>query len=469
MNTGKIKQITDYLFCANDNKNVLQAGTGSTLPCEIKSEILEVYRHQPVHSSRRPSDTPINQRNIEIIDVLPTLARDPDFLEKLNNHAKDFCKNFMDQARSSGIESALKGKPVETLVDAKKFLEFILDKHKNNQPITDKEKLAFKLLLTGMLKMDHSLDAENSSSILKTLTRHSHPDRTKQDIDLYSCILSKGRSHAKVINDVWDVEPTQKSAASPHNSYISTFSDDQLLEAIVNLRSLKEAIVNLRYPEKMKTNETILFNKIMNELQSRNPLCQEGQEGNFKENLLKLIIESNEIELLKILLNRPDFDISQVKIGNETPFIYAIQTADCPNRSAIIAALKDNDTNTLGLEGKTPLQIAIDYDQKFPRKSRRVSGYRYNEAIRTLLHCPNQCVDSKDSTGLTALCYFALFPKIDPASLNFIKQLIKLGANIDHPVPGYGTVRTLLEEKLNRLQFAEIESLAANNHESYQR
>ena len=35
-----------------------------------------------------------------------------------------------------------------------------------------------------------------------------------------------------------------------------------------------------------------------------------------------------ELRLLETLLNWPDFEINQVKIGNETPLIYAIQTAD---------------------------------------------------------------------------------------------------------------------------------------------
>ena len=451
MNTGKINKITDYLFREN---NVLQAGTESALPCKLKSKILEIYRRQPSsHDSRRLNDTPIDQRNIEIIDVLPTLARDPNFLKKLNKHAENFCKNFMVQARSSGIESALKGRePIETLGDAEKFLESILRKHENNQPVTYDEKLVFKRLLTGMLKIDHSLDAKNTSIILNTLLRHSHPDITHHESDLYKCILNKGRRIARVINDLWDVKQTRKSV-KPHMSNIPAFSDDQLLQAIASLSSLSEA--DATYP----------LIKIMNELKSRNPLCQ---KDNFKENLLKLIIEINEFRLLEILLNRPDFDISQVKIGNETPLIYAIQTANSRGRTAIIIALKNNDTNTLGLEGKTPLQIAIDYYQKFPHNRTFDPGYPYQKAIDSLLYCPNLCVDSEDSTGLTALCYFALFPEINQLSLTFISELINLGANIDHPIPGSGTVRTLLKDKLNRDQFADIENLA-NHPGTYQR
>ena len=452
MNTGKINKITDYLFRAN---NVLQAGTESTLPCKLKSKILKVYCHQPSsHNSGRLKDTSIDQRNIEIIDVLPTLARDPNFLKKLNKHAENFCKNFMAQARSSGIESALKGrKPIETLVDAEEFLESILKKQENNQPVTYNEKIAFKLLLTGILKMDHSLDAENSCGILRAFTKYSHPDISSHESDLYKCILSKGRRIERVINDLWDVEPTRKSSASPHKSNIPAFSDDQILEAIASLSSLSKE--DASYP----------LIKIMNELQSRNPLCQ---KDNFKENLLKLIIEIDEFRLLEILLNRPDFDISQVKIGNETPLIYAIQTADSRGRTPIIIALRDNDTNTLGLEGKTPLQIAIDCYQKFPHERTFDPGYHYRQAIDSLLYCPNLCVDSEDSTGLTALCYFALFPEINRLSLHFISELINLGANMDHPIPGSGTVRTLLKDKLNRDQFADLE-YSANNPVSYQR
>ena len=83
----------------------------------------------------------------------------------------------MVQARSSGIESALKGRePIEKLVDAEEFLESILIKQENNQPVAYDEKLVFKRLLTGMLKIDHSLDAKNTTIILKTLLKHSHSD-----------------------------------------------------------------------------------------------------------------------------------------------------------------------------------------------------------------------------------------------------------------------------------------------------
>ena len=451
MNTEKINKITDYLFREN---NVLQVGTESTLPCKLKSKVLEIYRRQPSsHNGRRLKDTPIDQRTIEIIDILPTLARDLDFLKKLNRHAENFCKNFMVQARSSGIESALKGRePIEKLVDAEEFLESILIKQENNQPVTYDEKLVFKRLLTGMLKIDHSLDAKNTTIILKTLLKHSHSDITHQESDLYKCVLNKGARIARVIDDLWDVKQTRKSV-KPRMSNIPAFSDDQLLEAIASLSSLSEA--DAAFP----------LIKIMNELQSRNLLCQ---KDNFKENLLKLIIEINEFRLLEILLNRPDFDISQVKIGNETPLIYAIQTANSRGRGPIIKALRNIDTNTLGLEGKTPLQIAIDYYQKFPHNGTFDPGYPYKQAIDSLLYCPNLCVDSEDSTGLTALCYFALFPEINPLSLTYISELINLGANIDHPIPSSGTVRTLLKDKLNRDQFADIENLA-NNPGTYQR
>ena len=458
MNTDcrRINQIFSYhLFETSGNQSFFQASIGKTLPHDVKDEVLEYYRTKILSDGdNNPHNPPIDQRDIGIVRALPNLARDPDFLVKLENHAANFCKNFMPQAHSSGIKSALDGmKPIATLTDAETFLESILSKKEDNQPITDNEKKIFKLLLTGMLKMHHSLDAENSSSFLKALTKYAHPDITSQKkSDLYACILSKGVRIARVINDLWYIEPIRKSAASPHKSNIPAFSDDQLLEAIVSLRSLKDI------------DASVLFNKIRIELQSRTPVCQ---KDNFKENLLKLIIEINEIRLLEILLNRPDFDISEVKIGNETPLIYAIQTADSRGRSAIIRALINNDTNTLGLKGKTPLQVAIDYYQKFPVKYVASSGYPYQQAIGSLLNCPNLCVDSKDSTGLTALCYFALFPEINPVSLKFITKLINLGANVDHPIPGCGTVRTLLRDKLNRNQFADLESLA-NNSGSYQ-
>ena len=86
----------------------------------------------------------------------------------------------------------------------------------------------------------------------------------------------------------------------------------------------------------------------------------------------------------------------------------------------------------------------------------------FYKIINLLLDSSKLNVDGKDSAGLTALSYIASHPDIDPPCLEFINKLIKRGADLDHPIPNHGTVRTLLQEKLKPEQFAEIEKLAEN-------
>ena len=442
--------ISNHLFESDDGRNVFRESIGKTLPPILKKEVLDYYHQQNSYRRDKISqNTSINDRDVAIINVLPNLAQDQNFFEKMNRHAKNFCKTFMERADSNEIYLAQPMlKPIKTLMDAGKFFESILYKKQSNQPITNNEKVLFKLLITGIFKMDKSLDAENSKIILKLLTKYFHYDKSGQESELYSCILSQGSHLARVVSDLWNVE-LMPEPYSFYNNKIPDFSDSQLLEDIANLDSIDE-----------RMEKSLAFEKIKNELQSRKTL---NQQDNFKENLLKVIIESNQPELLEILINRADFDINQVKINGETPLIYTLQTVAYQGGESIIKALIKNNPNTPGLEGKTPLQIAIDCYRKLPVKDSFYSdNHSYSRIISLLLRCHNLCVDSEDSTGLTALCYFALFPKIDSKSLSFVKELIRIGANIDHPIPGYGTVRTLLEDKLNRDQFADLEKLANN-------
>lgn len=451
MNTKslRISNIFSYhLFETNGIRNVFQVSIGKTLPEVVKGEVLEYYRLQSLpDSDHNPHNTPIDHRDIGIVHVLPTLAQDTEFLRRLDRHAERFCITIMGKVISSEIEAGLAElTPINTLTGVGKFFDSILRKCEDNQPITDNNKRVFKLLLTGILKMDQSLDAENAARILKAFTKCFHPDKTHHKSELYSCVLSNGRRIARVINELWDVELIRKSGIF-YKIGLSDFSDDQFIEYIANLGSIKGGIKKITAHE-----------KIENELRSRKIL---DQQDNFKEKLLKVVIESKRPELLETLMNREDFDINQVKINGETPLIYAIQAARRCGE-AIIKVLIPTDINTLGLEGKTPLQIAIDYYRKFPVKCRSSSSYPYHRAIDLFLLCPYLCVDCKDSAGLTALCYFALLPEIDSISFNLIHELISLGANIDHPIPDHGTVRTLLRERLSWNQFADIKKLADN-------
>ena len=451
MNTKslRISNIFSYhLFEKNGIRNVFRASIGKTLPEVVKGEVLEYYCPQSLpDSDHNPHNTPIDHRDIGIVHVLPTLAQDTEFLRRLDRHAESFCITIMDKVISNEIEEGLAElTTINTLTGVGKFFDFILRKCEDKQPITDNNKKVFKLLLTGLLKMDQSLDAENAAKILKAFTKCFHPDKTGHASELYSCVLSKGLSIAKVINELWDVELTRKTGIF-YKRGLSDFSNDQFIEYIANLGSIKGGVKEIAARE-----------KIENELLSRKIL---DQQDNFKEKLLKVVIESKKVELLETLMSREEFDINQVKINGEIPLIYAIQTARAGSE-AIIKALIPTDINTLGLEGKTPLQIAIDCYRKFPVRTRASLSYPYHRAIDLFLRCPYLCVDCKDSVGLTALCYFALLPEIDSRSLMIIHELISLGANIDHPIPDNGTARTLLRDRLSWNQFADIKKLADN-------
>lgn len=332
------------------------------------------------------------------------------------------------------------------MTDVGKFFDYILKEHSTNQPISDLDKKVFKFLIAGIFKIDQNLDAKNSSKIVRTLLLYFHPDKFGgRTSDLYSIIISKGSNLTKAINNLWDIENKKSS-----NSNSQDFSDDYLIESISRL----DRCDTIEY----KLN----LGKVIHGIITCKTL---SMQNTYKEKLLKLIIEKCEPDLLEFLMVvRLDFDIKQLKPEGETPLIYALQlntTDEHPWRysGAIIKILMENDINTLGLEGKKPLQIAVENFIKFP--ARWILSAHMN-IINLLLDCPKLCVDGKDSDGLTALCYIAKLDEIDERYLELIKKMINLGANIDHPISDHETVRTLFGKKLNPDKFAELETLADN-------
>ena len=184
-------------------------------------------------------------------------------------------------------------------------------------------------------------------------------------------------------------------------------------------------------------------------------------KGNDKEKLLMSIIQADLPDLLDIIIYRLSLD--DLKVNNETPLIYAIQNG---GKDVIKMLIEKEDVNALSREGKTPLQIAIFGYMEWKHKHKRTFSPLHNpyeKTIQCLLDSHKLCVDAKDSLeGHTALCDIALQQEIDSISLQFINQLINLGANIDQPiVPGI-TVHSLLKSKLNEEQFSDIEILANN-------
>ena len=195
--------------------------------------------------------------------------------------------------------------------------------------------------------------------------------------------------------------------------------------------------------------------EIMKEMKT---LKADNLEDIQKEALLMSIIQSDESGLLDILMKRVSID--NLKVCNETPLIYAIQKG---KESIIKSLIKKQDVNAPSLERKNSLQTAIDCYKKWKDMHKSSDLHNpYERIIKLLLDCPELCVDSKDSQGRTALCNIVLQEKIDSSCLQIINKLINRGANIDQPIPPHKTVRSLLDEKLNEDQFADIEILADN-------
>ena len=105
LNTDRINRtITNHLFEINDARNVFRASVGKTLPDTLKDEVLKGYLPRGNEGSPK---TPIGERDIEIIKVLPTLAQTPYFFKKLNEHTESFCENLMDNTFGTKIETPL--------------------------------------------------------------------------------------------------------------------------------------------------------------------------------------------------------------------------------------------------------------------------------------------------------------------------------------------------------------------------
>lgn len=445
MNTDGISRaITNHMFETNDGRNVFRASVGKTLPATLKDEVLRGYL--PCDNEGSPM-TPIGERDIEIIKVLPTLAQAPYFFKKLNEHTESFCENLMDNTFGTEIEKPLlEVGTLKTLEDAGEFFKSIINKYDNNQPITNNEKIVFKHLLTGLLKIDKNLDADNTVAILNVLTNSFDPDESGQENKLYSFVLKQEFGLEKVINELWDIKKPEKS--SIHEGHRFESCNDKLIDSITRLKTLSDAN---RYWEFEKVKKHLL------NLETLNP------EKTYQKSLLELIIEDCHPVLLKILMKRKDFDIHQLKILDETPLIFAMKQKWSPLWGQVIEILIENDTNTLSRRGKTPLQLAIHFFERWSRFTHgSVNSNPFYNIINLLLDSSKLNVDGKDSAGLTALAHMASLPNIDPPYLEFINKLIKRGADLDLPIPDHGTVRTLLQEKLQPEQFAEIEKLAEN-------
>ena len=449
MNTDGInREITNHLFATNDDRHVFRASVGKTLPATLRDEVLEGYLPRDNEGSPKTS---IGERDIEIIKVLPTLSRTPYFFNKLNEHTENFCENLMDNTLGTEIEKPLaEVGTLKTLEDAGEFFKSIINKHDNNQPITNNEKIVFKHLLTGLLKIDKNLDAKNTVAILNILTNSFDPNRSGQENELFSFVLKQEFGLEKVIEELWDIKKPEKSAI--HKGHKFESYNDKLINSIARLKTLEPIE---KWWEYDKVKEYLLNLKTLN------------PEKTYQESLLQLIIEDGQPDLLKILMKRKDFDIQQLKILDETPLIFAMKQEWSALWEQVIEALIENDTNTLDSSGITPLQVAIRYYKMWSRFIRNQINSNpfsnpFYKIINLLLDSSKLNVDGKDSAGLTALSYIASHPDIDPPCLEFINKLIKRGADLDHPIPNHGTVRTLLQEKLKPEQFAEIEKLAEN-------
>ncbi|WP_422137991.1 ankyrin repeat domain-containing protein [Endozoicomonas sp. ALC020] len=454
MNMEAIGYISKVLFDVHDRGGYLMhSGNGSSVGPDLKIKLMEVYNQQSLKSSNKfPNDTPINERTVEFIHILPTLAQTSDFFDRLNRHAENFCRTIESNiADSIEIQDALeelnkqyRSKRInlkESLKELKgvgNFIKSIISKIYDRVTITDNEKKIYKFLLSNILKIDQNTDNSDVEYIIRTLIRYLHPDKCLgKNSDLYSCILSNGFDIIKQINNLWDVDKTENSRSQKGISHELTI--DSLIESIANLNKIDNCY-------RLKT-----YEKIKKEMLA---LKASDLKDNHKEELLMTIIQTDSSSLLKIMINR--LCINNLKINNETPLIYAIQNSAV---EIVKILIEKEDINALSLEGKTPLQIAIDC---YKKKKDQIFTSCLPAIILFISDYHKLSVDAKDSDGKTALCHIAFQEKIDPNSLLIIKKLISLGANIDQPIMPDITVRSFLKGKINKNKFYDIETLADN-------
>ena len=461
----KSNLITNYLF-GNGNRVVFQASTGKFIPDDLKHEMMSLYQLSYPHCSEHTQETPINKRNIELVHILPTLAKTDHFFEKLINHTAELFTKIdshplldtkitkINSHPSLDIQMALWDLgPFEKFSDVGKFLDTILEKHNVRHSISFNEKITFKYLLTRFLKMDHNLNADYSIQILDTLSRYFHPDISGKYCELYLHILSKGPLLAKVIRDVWGVN--HSATPSIEKKDIVKMSVDQLIKLITKLNENKHEIPKVIDRYQFRQNIALILKSLTNPDQ--------------KESLIMTLIKYNEQALLKVLMVRKDFNINKLTIAGETPLIYAIKQRSqgiinfllkmpdikkLDHNNSDSNTLDDSlierpDVNTLGLEGKTPLQIAIGcYSNFFEEHDFKDAYNPFQSVINSLLNCNQLNVDARDSAGMTALYHIATLPKFDAPCFTFAEKLISRGANIDQPVHGHETVGSLLKKKL---------------------
>ncbi|WP_257263921.1 ankyrin repeat domain-containing protein [Endozoicomonas sp. ONNA2] len=456
MNVENFELISGYLF---DKRNfgtryLMDAGTGKSMNWVHKAALMEIYEGQILaECDKGPRGTAINERNIEIIDVLPTLARTSLFLEELYGDARYFSK-IIDREIVNSKEAQvaleelekqgeLKIESLKTLAGIGDFIESILMKYYNKTSLSDNEKKVFKFLLTGLLKIDPKTDVANTVYMINLLSKYFNPVISGEQSELYTCILNKGERLANVIEHLWDVDLSENASnqkAKSHELY-----DDPLLQSIANLKksnSLDRSLDRWRAIEKISEE--------MCELKAR------GLKDSYKEALLRLIIEADSANLLKIMINH--LGINNLKVNNETRLNYAIKNG---SEHVVAKLIEIDDINEPGLDGKPPLQIAIHAYQKNldQRKNSDFLPDPYKYTIQRILECHKLCVDGEDSNNYTALSQFAMMQEIDTTIFDFIKTLIMLGANLDHPFSKYITVREFLKLKLNKQQLSDIVTL----------
>ncbi|WP_422413752.1 MULTISPECIES: ankyrin repeat domain-containing protein [unclassified Endozoicomonas] len=458
MNMEALGLISKVLFDEHNTGGCLiHSGNSRSVGRFLKIRLMEVYSQQSLKfSNKLPNDTPVNERTIEFIHILPTLAQTSDFFDGLNRHAETFCRTIESNiADSIEIQDALeeinkqqRSKRInlkESLRELKgvgNYIESILNKVENGVTITDNEKTIFKFLLANILKIDQNSDNSNVEYIIKTLTKYFHPDRCSgKNSDLYSCILSNGLRIIDHIKILWDVEKTENSRSQKGISHELTI--DSLIESTANLKKLS-GLDRFEAYEKIRKEILAIKASVL--------------KDNYKERLFMSIIQADSSDLMELIINR--LGINNLKVNNETPLIYAIQNAAV---KVVRILIEKQDINAPGLEGKTPLQVAIDcYKKRKDKDTDRNCTSDFTRIIQSLLDCHKLCVDAKDFRGKTALCHIAHQKKIDSTSFEIINKLITLGGNIDQPIMPDITVRSFLKGKLKKQEFYDIETLADN-------
>lgn len=425
------------------------------LRTELPEIILKLYQQTP-NTPLSHSKPKMDRRSIRLIDAFPLLVKNEEFIKGYNRHVENFCTDLKDSDEMEFHGTLIDLSSINSLADCERFFSKLIDKLDSKQDIHPDEKILFKFLLSHLLKIKPETDHISSAHLVKQLTKFFHPDLSHQESDLYSCVLSKGPDLCKLIHHIWnDVRITPKDVEHGH----LTRKFDRKSYFVASEVELKKCIEEY-------LNATLGRNYLgYRMLQHVMPAEILLRERNCKETVLMTAIKYDLGVVLEKLIKITNIDANELTPDGDTHLIHAIKNE---KMFCINTLLKVADANTPGLDGKVPLQVAVDCYKKYFEDNdipfvHNDSINPYLRVIEALAACRGINIDAKDRCGKTALQN--MFDNWQPEFLlPATKFLIKSGANIDQPLhnSSHFTIRYILQATLDCNQFAEIETLAKN-------